>query len=157
MKYLILLHRNGLLVTCGRSVVFFGYCYFLHDITEISLKVALNTINITYIKILTCELNIFSWILHCVKISSKYLYFLFSGHGPFSHLFDGKFIPTVRPELKWKVSYVFINIKFCVVCYSITNTLGSHCPSLPASVFHTLPLRVSTTRYEIKQYLFSLS
>ncbi|VDI08708.1 uncharacterized protein MGAL_10B084197 [Mytilus galloprovincialis] len=24
------------------------------------------------------------------------------GHGPFSHLFDGKFIPTVRPELKWK-------------------------------------------------------
>ncbi|XP_052062384.1 deoxynucleoside triphosphate triphosphohydrolase SAMHD1-like isoform X2 [Mytilus californianus] len=24
------------------------------------------------------------------------------GHGPFSHLFDGKFIPTVRPKLKWK-------------------------------------------------------
>ncbi|CAC5395716.1 SAMHD1 [Mytilus coruscus] len=24
------------------------------------------------------------------------------GHGPFSHLFDSKFIPTVRPELQWK-------------------------------------------------------
>ncbi|XP_071233638.1 deoxynucleoside triphosphate triphosphohydrolase SAMHD1-like [Salvelinus alpinus] len=24
------------------------------------------------------------------------------GHGPFSHMFDGKFIPKVRPELKWK-------------------------------------------------------
>jgi len=93
------------------------------------LKVALNTINITYIEMLTCELNIFSWILHCVKISSKYSCFLFSGHGPFSHLFDGKFIPTVRPNKKWKVSYVFINIKVCVVCYSITNTLASHCPA----------------------------
>ena len=128
----------------------------LHDITEISLKMALITINITYIEMLTCELNNFSWILHCVKISSKYLCFLFSGHGPFSHLFDGKFIPAVRPDSEWKVSNVFINIKFCVVCYSITNTLASHCPSLPASVVHTLPLRVSTTRYEIKQYLFSL-
>ena len=24
------------------------------------------------------------------------------GHGPYSHLFDGKFIPTVRPDSKWK-------------------------------------------------------
>ncbi|XP_074644284.1 deoxynucleoside triphosphate triphosphohydrolase SAMHD1-like isoform X2 [Tubulanus polymorphus] len=24
------------------------------------------------------------------------------GHGPFSHLFDGKFIPHVRPQCKWK-------------------------------------------------------
>ena len=31
-------------VTCGRSVVFTGYSGFLHDITEILLKVALNTI-----------------------------------------------------------------------------------------------------------------
>jgi hypothetical protein len=34
----------------------------------------------------------------------------------------------VRPDSKWKVSNVFINITFCVVFYSITNTLGSHCP-----------------------------
>ena len=25
------------------------------------------------------------------------------GHGPFSHLFDGKFIPKVLPNNKWKV------------------------------------------------------
>ncbi|XP_064377433.1 deoxynucleoside triphosphate triphosphohydrolase SAMHD1 isoform X3 [Dromaius novaehollandiae] len=24
------------------------------------------------------------------------------GHGPFSHMFDGRFIPLVRPDLKWK-------------------------------------------------------
>lgn len=24
------------------------------------------------------------------------------GHGPFSHMFDGKFIPTVRPKINWK-------------------------------------------------------
>ncbi|XP_049342344.1 deoxynucleoside triphosphate triphosphohydrolase SAMHD1 isoform X1 [Astyanax mexicanus] len=24
------------------------------------------------------------------------------GHGPFSHMFDGMFIPAVRPEIKWK-------------------------------------------------------
>uniref|UniRef100_A0A8D0B4F8 Deoxynucleoside triphosphate triphosphohydrolase SAMHD1 n=1 Tax=Salvator merianae TaxID=96440 RepID=A0A8D0B4F8_SALMN len=24
------------------------------------------------------------------------------GHGPFSHMFDGRFIPLARPELKWK-------------------------------------------------------
>ena len=33
-------------VTFGRSVVFSGYSGFLHDITEILLKVALNTINL---------------------------------------------------------------------------------------------------------------
>lgn len=26
------------------------------------------------------------------------------GHGPFSHMFDGMFIPKVRPGEKWKVS-----------------------------------------------------
>lgn len=31
------------------------------------------------------------------------LHFLSSGHGPFSHLFDGKFIPHVCPNSKWKV------------------------------------------------------
>ncbi|NXY48581.1 SAMH1 triphosphohydrolase, partial [Ceuthmochares aereus] len=24
------------------------------------------------------------------------------GHGPFSHMFDGRFIPLIRPDLKWK-------------------------------------------------------
>ena len=37
----------NLSVTCDRSVVFSGYSGFLHDITEILLKVALNTINQT--------------------------------------------------------------------------------------------------------------
>ncbi len=26
-----------------------------------------------------------------------------AGHGPFSHMFDGYFIPRVRPGLHWKV------------------------------------------------------
>ena len=25
------------------------------------------------------------------------------GHGPFSHMFDGLFIPQARPDSKWKV------------------------------------------------------
>ncbi len=29
--------------------------------------------------------------------------FLLSGHGPFSHLFDGKFIPLARPNCHWEV------------------------------------------------------
>ena len=37
----------NLSVTCDRSVVFSGYSGFLHDITEILLKVGLNTINQT--------------------------------------------------------------------------------------------------------------
>ena len=29
---------------------------------------------------------------------------LYPGHGPFSHMFDGQFIPKLRPDIKWKVS-----------------------------------------------------
>uniref|UniRef100_A0A3Q3LY55 HD domain-containing protein n=1 Tax=Mastacembelus armatus TaxID=205130 RepID=A0A3Q3LY55_9TELE len=29
------------------------------------------------------------------------------GHGPFSHLFDGKFIPKARPGVNWKVGNNF--------------------------------------------------
>ena len=28
------------------------------------------------------------------------------GHGPFSHMFDGLFIPEARPGYKWKVKMV---------------------------------------------------
>jgi len=52
-RFVVFSRYSGLLhsVTCGRLVVFFGYSGFLHiktdchDITEILLKVALNTIN----------------------------------------------------------------------------------------------------------------
>jgi len=30
------------------------------------------------------------------------------GHGPFSHLFDGLFIPSVRPGCKWKVNIYYV-------------------------------------------------
>lgn len=38
-----------------------------------------------------------------------YFYLLFmlyssAGHGPFSHMYDGMFIPKVRPGYKWKVN-----------------------------------------------------
>ena len=29
------------------------------------------------------------------------------GHGPFSHMFDGLFIPEARPGYKWKVTGLF--------------------------------------------------
>jgi hypothetical protein len=41
----VLLLCNKVCQTCDRSVVFSGYSGFLHDTTEILLKVALNTIN----------------------------------------------------------------------------------------------------------------
>ena len=28
------------------------------------------------------------------------------GHGPFSHMFDGLFIPEARPGYKWKVKII---------------------------------------------------
>lgn len=28
------------------------------------------------------------------------------GHGPFSHMFDGLFIPEARPGYKWKVKLI---------------------------------------------------
>ena len=30
------------------------------------------------------------------------------GHGPFSHLFDGMFIPQVIPESSWRVRAIYI-------------------------------------------------
>ena len=34
----------------------------------------------------------------------------FSGHGPFSHLFDGKFIPFMDPSSKWKVRHLLLKL-----------------------------------------------
>ena len=41
------------------------------------------------------------------------------GHGPFSHMFDGLFIPEARPGYKWKVkiirsSYVLSTTILCI-------------------------------------------
>jgi len=44
-------------VTCDRSVVFSGYSSVLHDITEILLKVALNTINLNQTTLVMCCLT----------------------------------------------------------------------------------------------------
>ena len=39
------------------------------------------------------------------------------GHGPFSHLFDGLFIPQARPGYKWKV----LNISTSYIISTIYN------------------------------------
>ncbi|XP_052400802.1 deoxynucleoside triphosphate triphosphohydrolase SAMHD1-like [Carassius gibelio] len=36
------------------------------------------------------------------------------GHGPFSHLFDGMFIPEVRPELTWKHEQASVDMFRCM-------------------------------------------
>jgi hypothetical protein len=38
------------------------------------------------------------------------------GHGPFSHMFDGMFIPKARPGFKWKV------LKYSLTAFPITQT-----------------------------------
>lgn len=38
---------------------------------------------------------------------------LFPGHGPFSHMFDGMFLPKARPEKSWKVRTCAKSL-FCV-------------------------------------------
>ena len=48
----------------------------------------------------------------------------YTGHGPFSHLFDGDFIPKARPGVVWKVivymyvlcyinSYMYLSLLLC--------------------------------------------
>ena len=38
---------------------------------------------------------------------------VFIGHGPFSHMFDGMFIPHMRPGKKWKVETPDIHTPTC--------------------------------------------
>ena len=40
------------------------------------------------------------------------------GHGPFSHMFDRKFIPLVNGDEKWEVivTLTFLNLIFCHYC-----------------------------------------
>ena len=46
--------------------------------------------------------------------------FITAGHGPFSHLFDGKFIPKVLPESKWKVNK---NLHFLINIVQVASEL----------------------------------
>ena len=46
--------------------------------------------------------------------------FITVGHGPFSHLFDGKFIPKVLPESKWKVNK---NLHFLINIVQVASEL----------------------------------
>ncbi|XP_026549576.1 deoxynucleoside triphosphate triphosphohydrolase SAMHD1-like [Notechis scutatus] len=62
------------------------------------------------------ELNIDQRDILCVQIAGL-CHDL--GHGPFSHMFDKRFIPLARPGLKWKVDIILF-IKF--IC-----TVGETC------------------------------
>jgi len=66
-------------VTCGRSVVFSGYSGFLHNktdrhnITEILLKVVLNTITLTLLKMFWK----FSLTIQNILLNGVFIYFIY--------------------------------------------------------------------------------
>lgn len=47
-------------------------------------------------------------LIHFMQTSLYLQYSMLVGHGPFSHMFDGKFIPAARPDYKWKVVWAFL-------------------------------------------------
>ena len=49
--------------------------------------------------------------------------YMYTGHGPFSHLFDGMFIPHVMPGKEWKVGMEFLT---CLHLYTTAPTHTTH-------------------------------
>lgn len=46
---------------------------------------------------------------HVHSTNTKSVFFVsYPGHGPFSHMFDGMFIPRARPDITWKVGNCLI-------------------------------------------------
>ena len=64
-------------VTCVRLVVFSGYSAFLHDITEIWLKVLLNTITLATVFPNTLLFQYYDFKVHCLLVSIR----TFNNHG----------------------------------------------------------------------------
>ena len=56
-----------------------------------------------------------------------------TGHGPFSHLFDGRFIPRVLPGTKWKVSLKQSLHITCSILFSPSIARGCIRDDVPSS------------------------